>query len=118
MEPCRPGFLRGYTLHSAPGGQGPTIPVGRKEKAKGTPSRVNNKGSKNLKRAELESDDVDFEAPARKTPKSDKKVWCEQNQWFANRVAPKSKKSGKKSQKVWCDQENHWAEVFLEVEGR
>ena len=77
-------------------------------------------GSKNQKRAELESDaeDDDFEPPAKKTPKSGKKVWCEQNQWFANSVAPKSGKFGKKSKKVWCDQENHWAEVYLEVEGR
>ena len=76
--------------------------------------------SKKQKRAELESDaeDDDFEPPAKKTPKSEKKVWCEQNQWFANSVAPKSGKFGKKSKKVWCDQENHWAEVYLEVEGR
>ena len=72
------------------------------------------------KRAELESDAEDFEPPVKKkTPKSGKKkVWCEQNQWFANSVAPKSGKMGKKSKKVWCDQENHWAEVYLEVEGR
>ena len=77
-------------------------------------------GSKTQKRAELESDaeDDDFEPPAKKTPKSEKKVWCEQNQFWANSVAPKSGKFGKKSKKVWCDQENHWAEVYLEVEGR
>ena len=86
---------------------------------KRTPTSVKG-SSKKQKRAELESeaDDEDFEPPAKKTPKSGKKVWCEQNQWFANSVAPKSGKLGKKSKKVWCDQENHWAEVYLEVEGR
>merc|ERR1712037_123520 len=52
--------------------------------AKRTPKSV--KGSKkHQKRAELESDaeEDDFEPPAKKTPKSGKKVWCEQNQWFA-----------------------------------
>ena len=87
--------------------------------SKRTPKSVKG-GKKHQKRAELESDaeDDDFEPPAKKTPKNGKKVWCEQNQWFANSVAPKSGKMGKKSKKVWCDQEDHWAEVYLEVEGR
>ena len=76
-------------------------------------------GKKNSKTAELESDDEDFEPPVKKkSPQSDKKVWCEQNQFYANSAAPKSRKPGMKSKKVWCDQENHWAEVYLEMEGR
>ena len=76
-------------------------------------------GKKNSKTAELESDAEDFEPPAKKkSPRSDKKVWCEQNQFYANSAAPKSRKPGIKSKKVWCDQENHWAEIYLETEGR
>ena len=76
-------------------------------------------GKKNSKTVELESDDEDFEPPAKKkSPRSDKKVWCEQNQFYANSAAPKSRKPGIKSKKVWCDQENHWAEIYLETEGR